>query len=76
LLVNEYLLLLLAGVLTGFVTAVVATLPSFISSNTDASLSTVVLITAIILINGILWIAGLSWFSLRNKKLVTGLRVE
>jgi ABC-type lipoprotein release transport system permease subunit len=76
LLVNEYLLLLLAGVLTGFVTAVVATLPSFISSNTDASLSTVVLITAIILINGILWIAGLSWFSLRNKKLVAGLRVE
>ncbi len=76
LLVNEYLLLLVAGVLTGFVTAVVATLPSFISSNTDASLGTVALITAIILINGFLWIAGLSWFSLRNKKLVTGLRVE
>jgi ABC-type antimicrobial peptide transport system permease subunit len=76
LLVNEYLLLLLAGVLTGFVTAVVATLPSFISSNTDASLGTVALITAIILINGFLWIAGLSWFSLRKKKLVTGLREE
>ncbi|WP_372948766.1 FtsX-like permease family protein [Mariniphaga sp.] len=76
LLVNEYLLLLAAGVLTGFVTAVVATLPSFISSNTDASLGTVALITAIILINGFLWIAGLSWFSLRKKKLVTGLRVE
>lgn len=76
LLVNEYLLLLVAGVLTGFVTAVVATLPSFISSNTDASLGTVALITAFILVNGILWIAGLSWFSLRSKKLVTGLRVE
>lgn len=76
LLVNEYLILLIAGVLTGFVTALVATLPSFISSNTDASLGTVALITAIIMINGILWIAGLSWFSLRNKKLVTGLRVE
>jgi ABC-type antimicrobial peptide transport system permease subunit len=76
LLVNEYLLLLLAGVLTGFVTAVVATLPSFISSNTDASLKTVALITGLILVNGILWIAGLSWFSLRNKKLVAGLRVE
>lgn len=76
LLVNEYLILLIAGVLTGFITAVVATLPSFISSNTDASLGTVALITAIILINGVLWIAGLSWFSLRNRKLVTGLRVE
>jgi len=76
LLVNEYLILLVAGVLTGFVTAVVATLPSFISSNTDASLGTVALITAIILINGFLWIAGLSWFSLRSKKLVAGLRVE
>jgi ABC-type lipoprotein release transport system permease subunit len=76
LLVNEYLLLLLAGVLTGFVTAVVATLPSFISSNTDASLKTVALITGLILVNGVLWIAGLSWFSLRNKKLVAGLRVE
>jgi putative ABC transport system permease protein len=76
LLVNEYLLLLAAGVLTGFVTAVVATLPSFISSNTDASLETVALITVLILINGIIWIAGLSWFSLRKKKLVTGLRVE
>ena len=76
LLVNEYLILLVAGVLTGFVTAVVATLPSFISSNTDASLGTVALITVLILINGIIWIAGLSWFSLRKKKLVTGLRVD
>jgi ABC-type antimicrobial peptide transport system permease subunit len=76
LLVSEYLILLAAGVVTGFVTAVVATLPSFISSNTDASLKTVALITGLILVNGVLWIAGLSWFSLRNKKLVTGLRVE
>ena len=76
LLVNEYLLLLTAGVLTGFVTAVVATLPSFLSSNTDASLKTVALIAVLILVNGIIWIAGLSWFSLRSKKLVAGLRVE
>ncbi len=76
LLVNEYLLLLAAGVLTGFITAVVATLPSFISSNTDASLGTVAIITGLILINGTIWIAGLSWFSLRRKKLITGLRVE
>ncbi len=76
LLANEYLLLLTGGVLTGFITAVVATLPSFISTNTDASLGTVALITGIILLNGIIWIAALSWVSLRKKKLITGLRVE
>ncbi len=76
LLVKEYLLLLAGGVLTGFIAAVVATLPSFISSNTDASLVTVAIITGIILLNGIIWIAGLSWFSLRKKKLVTGLSAE
>jgi putative ABC transport system permease protein len=76
LLVNEYLLLLVAGVVTGFITAVVATLPAFLSTNTGVSLGTVVMVTALILINGMIWIAGLSWFSLRRKKLVTGLRVE
>ncbi len=76
LLVNEYLLLLAAGVVTGFVTAVVATLPSFLSTNTDASFKTVVLVTLLILFNGILWIAGLCWFSLRKKVLVADLKVE
>jgi ABC-type lipoprotein release transport system permease subunit len=76
LLVNEYLLLLLAGVLIGFVTAVAATLPAFLSANSDASLSTVALVVALILVNGIIWIAGLSWFSLRKKTLVNELREE
>ncbi len=76
LLVNEYLLLLGAGVLTGFITAVVATLPAFLSANSDASLGTVALVTTLILLNGVLWIAGLSWYSLRKKKLVTELREE
>jgi putative ABC transport system permease protein len=76
LLVTEYLLLLAAGVLTGFITAVVATLPAFLSANSDASLGTVALVTSLILINGIIWIAGLTWLSLQRKKLVTGLRIE
>jgi putative ABC transport system permease protein len=76
LLVNEYLLLLIAGVVTGFITAVVATLPSFLSTNTDASIKTVTMVTLIILVNGILWIAGLSWFSLRKKTLVADLKVD
>ncbi|MEN8118514.1 MAG: ABC transporter permease, partial [Bacteroidota bacterium] len=75
-LIGEYSILLVAGVLIGFVTAVVATLPAFMSANSDASLSTVALVVALILINGFLWIIGLSWFSLQKKVLVTELRVE
>jgi len=55
---------------------VTATLPAFLSENSDASLRTVALVTAIILLNGLLWIAGLSWFSLRKKRLASGLRNE
>ena len=75
-LVSEYAILLSAGVIIGFVTAIVATLPSFLSTNTDASLSTVVLLILLILVNGFAWIAILSRISLNNKTLVKGLRVE
>ena len=73
---TEYLILLFTGVLIGFTTAVVATLPAFLSTNSDASFSTVALVTGLVLFNGILWISGLTWFSLHKKTLVTGLRVE
>jgi ABC-type antimicrobial peptide transport system permease subunit len=72
----EYISLLFAGVLIGFVAAVVATLPAFLSANTGVSFSTVGVVVGLILINGILWIFGLTGFSLRKKILVTGLRVE
>lgn len=75
-LVSEYVILLSAGVVIGFVTAIVATLPSFLSTNTDASLSTVILLILLILVNGFAWIAILSRVSLNNKTLVKGLRVE
>lgn len=75
-LVSEYVILLSAGVVIGFVTAIVATLPSFLSTNTDASLSTVVLLILLILVNGFAWIAILSRVTLNNKTLVKGLRVE
>ena len=75
-LIKEYLILLFAGVLIGFVTAIIATLPAFISSNSDASFSTIAIVVALILINGFMWIVGLSWFSLQKKTLVVGLRVE
>jgi hypothetical protein len=47
---TEYVILLFTGVTTGFITAVVATLPAFLSTNSDASFSTVALVTALILV--------------------------
>lgn len=73
---TEYLTLLFAGVLIGFLAAVVATLPALLSNNTDVSFSTVAIVVALILVNGFLWIFGLTWFSLQKKTLVMGLRVE
>jgi ABC-type lipoprotein release transport system permease subunit len=72
----EYLSLLFAGVTIGFIAAVVATLPAFLSANTGVSFSTIGLVVGLILANGILWIFGLTWFSLQKKTLVTGLLVE
>lgn len=73
---TEYIILLLTGVIIGFITAVIATFPAFLSTNSDASFSTVALVTGLILLNGMIWIFGLTWFSLQKKTLVTGLRVE
>jgi putative ABC transport system permease protein len=72
----EYLILLFVGVLIGFIAAVVATLPAFLSAGSDASFCTVAFVTGLILLNGFLWIFGLAWISLQKKTLVTGLRVE
>ncbi|HSH20211.1 MAG TPA: FtsX-like permease family protein, partial [Draconibacterium sp.] len=73
---SEYIILLFVGILSGFITAVVATLPAFLSTNSDASFSTVALVTSLILVNGFTWIFGLSWFSLQKKTVVKGLRIE
>ena len=75
-LVKEYIILLVAGILTGFVSAIIATLPAFLSTNSDASLSTVIIVVALILLNGIIWITALSWFSIHKKILVAGLRED
>jgi ABC-type antimicrobial peptide transport system permease subunit len=75
-LVREYLILLFVGVIIGFISAVMATLPAFLSANSDASFSTVAMVVALILINGFVWIITLSWFSLHKKTLLMGLRTE
>ena len=66
-LVWEYAVLLIWGVLIGFLSAVVAILPNLISSGSKASFYTVLLIITIILCNGIIWISLLSWGGIRKR---------
>ncbi|MFV0592435.1 MAG: FtsX-like permease family protein [Draconibacterium sp.] len=75
-LLSEYLVLLFADVLIGFVAAVVATLPAFLANNSDASFSTVLFVVAAILANGVVWIAALSWFPLNKRLLNSALQVQ
>lgn len=73
---SEYMILLATGVLTGFAASVIAVLPAFLSSGSDASFSTVTMVTGIIIINGFLWILALTAISLRRKNLIAELRME
>jgi len=72
----EYFILLVTGVLTGLIAAVIAVLPAFLSPGSDASVSTVTLVVALILVNGFIWIAILTKAMLQKKNLVADLRVE
>ncbi|MCX6238610.1 MAG: FtsX-like permease family protein [Bacteroidia bacterium] len=73
LLVREYLVLLVWGISIGFISAVVAVLPNFLSPGNDVSFLTVVLIILGILANGMIWITVLSWLGLRKKSLIENL---
>ena len=68
LLVREYSDLLIWGVMIGFMSAVLAILPNFISPVSNISLLTVLLTVVIIILNGIFWITSLSWYSIRQNK--------
>jgi len=68
LLVREYGVLLIWGVLIGFISSVVAVFPTFLSAESSTSFITVILIVAIIIANGICWIIGLSRYSVRQNK--------
>jgi len=73
LLIREYAVLLLWGILIGFISAIVAVLPNFLTPGNDVSFITVSLIVMAILANGMIWIIALSWFGLRKKNLIDNL---
>lgn len=75
-LVQEYGRLLAAGVSIGFITAIVATLPSLLSSNVDVSISTIALVVALILVNGFVWIYLLARVMIKPASLMDALRDE
>jgi putative ABC transport system permease protein len=74
LLVNEYLLLLLWGLLIGLISAAIAVWPNFVAPGSEVSLGYVSAIAGLILFNGFFWIVLLSWLSLKPKELLTALR--
>lgn len=71
--ISEYAILLVWGILIGFVSAVVAVLPNFLSSGSDVSFMTVSLIVIAILVHGIIWIILLSFLGLKKRSLVNNL---
>ncbi len=73
LLIREYTRLLIWGILIGFIAAIVAVFPNFLTPGNDISFLTVLLIVAAILVNGVVWIVLLSWLGLRQKSLAFNL---
>ncbi len=71
----EYTVLLLAGILSGFIAAVIATLPSLLSVNTDISLTNLAVILGLLLVNAFIWIGLFTRFAV-GRNLIAHLRYE
>jgi putative ABC transport system permease protein len=76
LITREYMILLLAGILTGFATAIIATLPSIVSAHTGTSFTSILLWLVILVANGWLWIQVVTRSALNDPHIYTGLRNE
>ena len=74
LVVREYMILLLTGVGTGFVTAILATLPSILNAHTGTSLSSILLWLVILVVNGWFWIQLVARSALKNESIYSALR--
>lgn len=76
LVVREYMFLLLMGIGTGFITAIIATLPSILNIHTGTSFSSILIWLAILMANGWFWIHLISRSALRNEAIYSALRNE
>ncbi len=73
---REYMILLLAGITTGFAAAIIATLPSIASASTGTSFSTILIWLAVLSLNGWIWIQLVTRSALGDPDIYTGLRNE
>jgi putative ABC transport system permease protein len=76
LIMNEYILLLVAGLIMGSVAAALATLPSLLSPNAEVSFVLLISIISILLLNGIFWIRIMAGYYLKNHRNYIALREE
>ena len=74
LIVKEYMFLLLGGIGTGFLSAIIATLPSILSPNTDTSFMTILVILLALIFNGWFWIFAVTSLSLKDQTIYGALR--
>jgi ABC-type antimicrobial peptide transport system permease subunit len=74
LILNEYVGLLIGGLLAGGISAIIAVLPGLIKPHSEVSIAFLVLMTGVILLNGILWIVILAYSIIRKSDLVESLR--
>jgi hypothetical protein len=71
---REYMLLLLAGIGTGFLAAIVATLPSLVSANTGTSVTSILIWLIVLIANGWLWIQVITRSALKDESIYSALR--
>jgi len=76
LVVREYMFLLLMGIGTGFLTAIVATLPSILNAHTGTSFTSILIWLAVLVANGWFWIHMVSRSALKNESIYSALRNE
>ena len=74
LVVKEYMFLLQAGIGTGFLSAIIATLPSILSPNTDTSFITILVILLALILNGWFWIFAVTSLALKDQTIYAALR--
>ncbi len=76
LVIREYLILLIVGISTGFLTAIIATLPSVVSPHTGTSFTSIAIWLGILLGNGWIWIQLITRNALRDTAIYNSLRNE
>ena len=74
LVVREYMILLLAGIGTGFVTAIIATLPSLLNAHTGTSFTSILIWLLVLVVNGWFWIQLVTRSALKDRSIYSALR--